>query len=86
MTRLSAPENSELASGIAANPMDPHTALAMFGLRGRVEHFAAKMSKTVQQRPATALAVAKQPDVLLCDEPTGAVDRRTASAAFRFHA
>jgi putative ABC transport system ATP-binding protein len=60
--------------------MDPDEALAMVGLRDRIDHFPAQMSGGEQQRVAIARAVAKQPTVLFCDEPTGALDSTTGRA------
>ena len=74
---LTARENVALVTDIAENPMRPDDALALVGLADRVNHFPAQLSGGEQQRVAIARAVAKQPDVLLCDEPTGALDFRT---------
>ena len=74
---LTALENVELVTDIAENPMRPAEALELVGLRDRMDHFPAQLSGGEQQRVAIARAVAKRPDVLLCDEPTGALDYTT---------
>ena len=71
---LTALENVALITQIAANPMQPEEALELVDLGDRLDHFPAQLSGGEQQRVAIARAVAKQPDVLLCDEPTGALD------------
>jgi len=80
MPSLTARENVELVTEIANDPMDPGDALAMVGLRERVDHFPAQLSGGEQQRVAIARAVAKNPTVLFCDEPTGALDSMTGRA------
>jgi putative ABC transport system ATP-binding protein len=74
---LTALENVALVTEIAANPLAPEEALELVGLGKRLNHFPAQMSGGEQQRVAIARAVAKRPDVLLCDEPTGALDITT---------
>jgi putative ABC transport system ATP-binding protein len=74
---LTALENVELVTDIAEDPMEAAAALDLVNLGDRLHHFPAQMSGGEQQRVAIARAVAKQPDVLLCDEPTGALDYRT---------
>ncbi|PJK11144.1 ABC transporter [Lysobacteraceae bacterium NML120232] len=74
---LSARENVAIVTEIAQNPMSPEEALALVGLEGRLDHFPAQMSGGEQQRVAIARAIAKRPVVLLCDEPTGALDSAT---------
>jgi putative ABC transport system ATP-binding protein len=74
---LTARENVELVTDIAADPMPADEALRLVGLGDRLDHFPAQMSGGEQQRVAIARAIAKRPDVLLCDEPTGALDAET---------
>jgi putative ABC transport system ATP-binding protein len=74
---LTAIENVALVTEIASRPMDPAEALDLVGLGDRRNHFPAQLSGGEQQRVAIARAVAKRPEVLLCDEPTGALDYAT---------
>ncbi len=74
---LSAIENVALVTEIATHPMGPAEALERVGLGDRLHHFPAELSGGEQQRVAIARAIAKRPDVLLCDEPTGALDSAT---------
>lgn len=74
---LTAQENVALVTEIAKNPLSPKEALKLVGLGDRLDHFPAQMSGGEQQRVAIARAIAKRPEVLLCDEPTGALDLKT---------
>ncbi len=74
---LTARENVSLITELAPNPMRPEEALGLVGLQDRMDHFPSQMSGGQQQRVAIARAIAKRPEVLLCDEPTGALDVRT---------
>ncbi len=74
---LTARENVALVTEIASHPMRPREALALVGLDHRLDHFPAQLSGGEQQRVAIARAIAKRPQILLCDEPTGALDFQT---------
>ncbi|EAT58559.1 ABC transporter related [Chlorobium ferrooxidans DSM 13031] len=77
ISSLSALENVQLVTEIAENPMKADEALRLVGLGDRLNHFPAQLSGGEQQRVAIARAVAKRPELLLCDEPTGALDFQT---------
>jgi putative ABC transport system ATP-binding protein len=74
---LTARENVALVADIAPKPMRPDRALALVGLSERSDHYPSQMSGGEQQRVAIARAIVKQPEILLCDEPTGALDAAT---------
>lgn len=83
MPSLTAYENVELVTEIANDPLDPGEALKLVGLGERTQHFPAQMSGGEQQRVAIARAIAKRPNVLFCDEPTGALDSTTGRAVLK---
>lgn len=80
---LTARENVALVTEISDDPMAPEEALDLVGLADRMDHFPAQLSGGEQQRVAIARAVAKRPNVLLCDEPTGALDLETGRIVLR---
>ncbi len=83
MQNLTARENVELASQICRDPLDADEVLAAVGLADRVRNFPGQLSGGEQQRVAIARALAKNPKLLLCDEPTGALDYETGKAILK---
>lgn len=84
MPNLTAYENVALATEIADNPLEPHRVLEEIGLGDRQDHFPSQLSGGQQQRVAIARAIAKNPDILLCDEPTGALDYETGKQVLNY--
>ena len=80
---LTAKENVELALQICENPLDPENTLRLVGLQDRMDNFPSQLSGGEQQRVAIARAVAKNPKLLLCDEPTGALDYKTGKQVLK---
>lgn len=83
MPNLTALENLEIAVEISKNPLDPLEVLDRVGLKGRLNNFPAQLSGGEQQRISIARAIAKNPKILLCDEPTGALDYLTGKSILK---
>ncbi|MBU7008335.1 ABC transporter ATP-binding protein [Phosphitispora fastidiosa] len=84
MPNLTALENVALATELTDTPLDPGEVLAEIGLADREDHFPSQLSGGQQQRVAIARAIAKNPDILLCDEPTGALDYETGKQVLNY--
>jgi putative ABC transport system ATP-binding protein len=80
---LTAAENVELAKQVCKSPLEPEEALRIVGLKDRIHNFPAQLSGGEQQRVAIARAICKNPDLLLCDEPTGALDTETGKTILK---
>ena len=83
ISSLTARENVALVTDIAPDPLSPEEALEIVGLKDRIDHFPAQLSGGEQQRVAIARAIAKRPRILLCDEPTGALDAKTGKLVLK---
>jgi len=80
---LTALENVEMARQVCKSPLEPEEALRIVGLKDRIHNFPSQLSGGEQQRVAIARAICKNPDLLLCDEPTGALDTETGKTVLR---